>query len=499
MNYYYQALKDRVDAGTLIFLSIVSPPRTGSTVLEKAIYNAYPGIAAQINEPSSQIHAGEDRVCAMYQNIWSEVVRLEAFAADRGVDLNQQPLLLLTKNLFYYIGQDQEWVLYDDLAAHHIVTVRHPAATFESYTKAIIETLEKQAVPLAQVIRKGYPLAHIDWNHPTQTPLRQHIAYMNRRRDYSSLGEGFRDAIAYRLPILATRAYQREIWAGARQKQRMAGRNPDRLAQAAGFTTWDDLVDQHLGTPLAAIKNLPLLLREPIDMLRYGWTATEINFANIQQPAERLTVVDYYDFLLDPMHYLTGFEQISTLNLRGAALGHTRSPFGLGVWEGEPNEDPFFGEVKRRNTITRPCKGPVPLDHLPTFLHPHIKEAFEIYLQILQNRQRLLPSFSTEAMLDMLDRDGQQTIWELDPVHAYAQVTMAQDISSWAEKARILKALRTYHPVFSDYFAMIDGVVGQSLDMGLWVHKFHPALRNQFVWPASYLDDAINLSQLLTV
>uniref|UniRef100_UPI001178B1B7 hypothetical protein n=1 Tax=Crenothrix polyspora TaxID=360316 RepID=UPI001178B1B7 len=152
MNQYYQALKKKVDASSLVFLSIVSPPRTGSTVLEKAIYNAYPVIAAQLNEPSSQIHAGEDRVNAMYQSIWEEVAKLETFAAEQGVDLNKQPLVLLTKNLFYYIGQDQEWQLYDDLMAHHIVSVRHPAATFESYTKAIIETLDKLAVPLQQVI-----------------------------------------------------------------------------------------------------------------------------------------------------------------------------------------------------------------------------------------------------------------------------------------------------------------------------------------------------------
>jgi hypothetical protein len=229
MIQYYQALKDRADAGRLIVLSIVSPPRTGSTVLEKAMYHAYPGIAAQLNEPSSQIHAGEERVHVMYQSIWEEVVRLEAFASEQGVDLSKQPLVILTKNLFYYIGQDKEWELYDNLVTHHIVTVRHPASTFESYTKAIIETLEKQAITLEQVIREECDLSHIDWDNTAKTPLRQHINHMNRQRDYSSLGEGFRDALVYRLPILETQAYQREIWAGARQKHLMEGRNPDQL------------------------------------------------------------------------------------------------------------------------------------------------------------------------------------------------------------------------------------------------------------------------------
>ncbi len=461
MNHYYQALKDRVDAGNLIFLSIVSPPRTGSTVLEKAIYNAYPVIAAQLNEPSSQIHAGEERVSAMYKSIWDEVARLEAFASDRGIDLNQQPLVLLTKNLFYYIGQDKEWELYDNLMAHHIVTVRHPAATFESYTKAIIETLEKLAVPLEHVIREGSDLSHIDWNNPAQTPLRQHITYMNCQRDYSSLGEGFRDAIAYQLPILGTRAYQREIWAGARKKHLIEGRNPEQLAQAAGFATWDNLIDQHLGTPLADIKNLPLLLREPIDVLRYGWTATEVNLAGIQRPEERLTVIDYNDFLLNPTDYLKRIGQISSLGLGSAPLGHARGAFNLGVWEGEVNEEPFFSEVKRRDHISRPDKGPVPLGHLPAFLHPHIKEAFRIYLQTLQSRQRLLPRFSTREVMNMPANDGKQPMRELDPVYAYAQVRVAQDIPLWNEKEPMLKTIQARHQAFFTYFDMIDHAVLQ--------------------------------------
>ena len=457
MNPYYQALKARVEAGELIILSIVSPPRTGSTVLEKSIYNAFPVLAAQLNEPSSQIHAGEDRVCAMYQSIWEEVVKLAAFAAEQGIDLQRHPLVILTKNLFYYIGQDKEWKLFDDLVAHHIVTVRHPAATFESYTKAVIETLEKQAVTLEQVIQKGCDLSHIDWDHPVKSPLRQHINYMNGSRDYASLGEGFRDAVVYRLPILATRAYQQEIWAGDRRRHRLAGQNPEQLARDAGFYSWDEMVGQYLGTPLAGLKDLPALLREPIEVLRYGWTATEINFASIQCPKERLTVIDYYDFLLDPQSYLTRIRQISSLKLSGAALGHARSAFNLGVWEGEPNEEPFFGEVKRRNEILRPCKGPVPLERLPAFLHPHIKEAFAVYLQILQSRQRLQPSFSTRKMLAMPSRNGEHSMRELDPVHAYVQVTVAQDIQPWEAKVRILAALRSSHPAFSAYFDLIDG------------------------------------------
>ena len=102
-------------------------------------------------------------------------------------------------------------------------------------------------------------------------------------------------------------------------------------------------------------------------------------------------------------------------------------------------------------------KGPVPLERLPAFLHPHIKEAFAVYLQILQSRQRLQPSFSTRKMLAMPSRNGEHLMRELDPVHAYVQVTVAQDIQSQDAKVRILAALRSSHPTFSAYFDLIDG------------------------------------------
>ena len=102
-------------------------------------------------------------------------------------------------------------------------------------------------------------------------------------------------------------------------------------------------------------------------------------------------------------------------------------------------------------------KGPVPLERLPAFLHPHIKEAFAVYLQILQSRQRLQPSFSTRKMLAMPSRNGEHSMRELDPVHAYVQVTVAPDIQPWEAKVRILAAIRSSHPAFSAYFDLIDG------------------------------------------
>jgi hypothetical protein len=239
------------------------------------------------------------------------------------------------------------------------------------------------------------------------------------------------------------------------------------------------MIGQHVGTRLAAMKDLLPLLREPIEVLRYGWTATEINFASIQHPAERLTVIDYYDFLLDPKYYLERIGHISSLQLRSEALGHARTAFSLGVWEGEPNEEPFFGEVKRRNEILRPRKGPVPLDHLPEFLHPHIKEAFGVYLHILQSQQRLWPRFSTQEMLDMPGSDGEQPMRELDPVHAYVQVTVTQDITSWSGRYCMLEAIRTDYQEFSAYFDMIDCTVGRVMSFQRATHSSRPLLTSR--------------------
>src|SRR5689334_4329261 len=57
----YQALLSRVRKQQLRLLLLLSPPRTGSTALEKALCQRFQA-DAQLNEPAAQFLAGEARV-----------------------------------------------------------------------------------------------------------------------------------------------------------------------------------------------------------------------------------------------------------------------------------------------------------------------------------------------------------------------------------------------------------------------------------------------------
>ncbi|NRO99392.1 hypothetical protein GWC77_26265 [Paraburkholderia sp. NMBU_R16] len=125
----YKTLRTMVNSGELSIISIIAPPRTSSTALERALIES-PDISGQCNEPWSQPHVTtiEQRRQIAYDKIFSRVSQIRSASAkfDRRHDI------LVVKNIADFIPPGEFFIEWSSLARHQIFLVRDPACAIES-------------------------------------------------------------------------------------------------------------------------------------------------------------------------------------------------------------------------------------------------------------------------------------------------------------------------------------------------------------------------------
>lgn len=465
---YYTELMARVQSGTLKIFSMIAPPRTGSTLVSKHVYNTFLRIDAQATEPAAQIGSGENRVIDTYKYIYEAVIAAENNAHTQERNLHEEPIIFLTKNLTFHIGPTQEWERFNKLVSDtHIVTLRNPVATLESYLLAALQTMEAnytarhQEIDLKTIVKEGADLSHIDWG-ANISPLKQHIEFMKRNRDYSSLEDKVGTMLIMDFPLMGTSSFQEAVWDGERQAYLHSGISPDAIAQHAYHKDWAAMVASHLGSAGDKLRILPEPLRKPFNFLRFGWHSLLPQLKNVPE-GKNIALLDYTDFQLAPAFYLDRIREVM-----GGALGidsnslviqknNERKPFDIGPWKGKPNAKYFLGDAMREGPVDLPSKSPLPWEKFPDFLKPHLEESLAIYMKALCEYSRLKPPFSVEEKLSMCGKDG-RLMSATDPVQMYIEVTLSSE-EVLASRNKILKQLRTDSTEYTPYFDMVDRIL----------------------------------------
>lgn len=133
----YPKLKHAVKSGKLKIFFLVSPPRSSSTALERAISQS-PSIDLQINDPWA-IYETDDKEEQTYNYIWSRINPLL---------LSQETITLLIKNVADYIPPGDFWKRQQQLVAHTIFLIRNPFLSLESLIKIEMN-------PSPEILRTG--------------------------------------------------------------------------------------------------------------------------------------------------------------------------------------------------------------------------------------------------------------------------------------------------------------------------------------------------------
>lgn len=115
----YGYLLQRVAAGRLRLVLLLSPPRTGSTVLANALARHYQ-VDAVLTEPAGQYHLLADTRVAETFGLIADAV---AAASPRPTS---RPAVVLIKETAQHIGPDREWQAWCAIIDRTLVLVRQP-------------------------------------------------------------------------------------------------------------------------------------------------------------------------------------------------------------------------------------------------------------------------------------------------------------------------------------------------------------------------------------
>jgi hypothetical protein len=125
---YYEELKKLKESGDLIVTLVVGPPRSGTTALEKFIYEQF-SYSGQVNHPG----LGNEKEDATWQEVYENV--------QDSIKQNGTPVVFLIKNTSHYIhpGKDlQNWL---DISNAVILCIRNPLLQVESLLGLILDKI----------------------------------------------------------------------------------------------------------------------------------------------------------------------------------------------------------------------------------------------------------------------------------------------------------------------------------------------------------------------
>jgi len=438
----YLRLKEKVEGGVLEIFEIISPPRTGSTALGKYFYMSETD--AQITEPAAKFASGEARVDDTYKDLLEIVEGIEGTTRER-------PIRLVLKEIAQHIGPREEAELFFSLAKNIIVLLRNPVLAIESHMTAslleIFHVSPKTEEQLKEWLIEEADTTHIDDNK-NESAWIQHLDYMKKNRDYSSLNN--RLWFTPTNSLFGTKSLQREVWGYLYDCLKERGEEPNLVAQKLNYRNWDAMLDAHIGTPLQDMldENFPDVLKESFETRQGGWCATDQLFDSLKDRDNFFGTIDFTSFCLQPEKF--GPKMIEDLGLRfdpDKQLGDSELQTGYGELAEEISgyEDTMFGNAKQNKEILAPKKIPISLEKFPSFVTDHIKEHYKTYIKLLKEK----------AIVTGLDLDKPETlsidIASRDPIYTYIQFRILG-------KEELALDIKQKFPKFKNYFDMIDEI-----------------------------------------
>ncbi len=444
MSSAYEILKGKVDAGELELFLIISPPRTGSTRLGILLHEA--DVNAVMVEPAAKFDKWETRVESTYEDILQQVEVLEEKSPER-------PIRIVVKEITQHIAPGAECEQLLDLAKKTSVLVRNPVLALESHILLSAEILSvldsdpKTKDELKEWVIENADLSHVTDNHPEgKSAWMQHVEYMEKHRDYSSLNEKLwftPTNTLFRSPTM-----QEAVWT----------KHFERKKKVEGPMSWRD----YLGTPLDSMlsPDFPKQLRKPYKRRQGGWNALEDLVPTIASHPSYSCAMDFSTMQLFP-------EQSRDALFLQMGL-HERAPDMLppviktGYGEAEVANPDYitrmFGNAMENGAIKPPRKAPVPFSALPRFMQNELKKDFAIYMDVLSAETMINPpGISTVDVLntEFSASGGTKTFQQVDPVSAYIRATIARDMTDESRLSK-LEAIRSESPLFKEYFDLVD-------------------------------------------
>jgi hypothetical protein len=423
LNPDFTKIRDWVDAGQIKIISIIAPPRSSSTALERALLES-PTIDTHINEPWS-IFDNPSRETLVYSFIAERIGPLLRSTSSQTV---------LIKNIADYIPSGECWKRWSKLVHRHIFLVRNPLLTLESLLRMLVPEMEhKETFTPAELERHAACCGFDSW-----AKLREQAI---TSREYSHLDEPMRHHFLHDQQFHRSKVLRQSLIEEATDTdaQEIEFESLDMLAQKAGFARWSRFVESGMDSPLAE------QLCERILQCRItGWRSLGQHLKAVRQEGKEYRIVDssyFRTFTDEAMHDLCNFCDIKYLPSLKKWTEKKSAEFDVLYSEGTP----FYERVLQSTSVQEPTELPLLPSRFPEFLKKHLTEpqgAFEVYLEALFDSHALRASAAL----------AEQAVWkkllEVDPVFSYcfrrSQGLEEEDILLHEIKANVSEKLGCY-------------------------------------------------------
>ncbi|MCP2729554.1 hypothetical protein [Limnofasciculus baicalensis] len=399
---------------------------------------------------------GENRIERGY-DLMLQIVRDRALATSREQrNLLQVPIHIIAKNNSHHFSR-KSWESFLTLADCQFLSIRNPALTFPSLINKTIEKKINDKEYLAES-----RLANLNKDDSRlkamQSEVLKIIQTPKNERDFAVPALECRD---FKIDLHFHRCIDREmfleLW--SELKDKMTDEDTTQYAQELGFSSWGEMVEKFSHFSLKQLYELPELLRQPLEGYRTGWRGLEKAIDAAKTTQTPIFCYDATDVQLFPEQFFQAAHQ--AMERGGISPATDRTP--VSFYDSQESQKvglaASFHKAMQSDRLHQPLQQPIPLYKLPTFLHPLVLEAFEIYIRLLLDRSTMwIPDDFDPWNLAQITLSNGKTVLETDPVYTYSRAIAA---NSTTAKTQLKQQIRQQFSEFETYYNVIDATANQ--------------------------------------
>jgi hypothetical protein len=379
-NKAFETLKNLVEAGSLDIKLILSPPRTGSTLMENS-FSQNQAIDSHVHEPfiTGRTSAKQDG----YQTILNAIQTPSA-------DHEKESTLLVKEMSHWLMANGEHERMLPLIKSPVIFLVRNPLLNTESRIKKVLESLhlrDKTAVEETLLNYYAISKGSTDW----ETYLHAYADVADRDVDDEAIriyrANKHRSSVPDE-PDVPTFPLQRWLL--------------DYYAISKGHSRWKTMLEDEFNN--RNYKAFDELLQDErvFGIERTGWKATAELAHYLQDRGKEVTVVDSTDYRLDPETIVPALCKKWDIPFSPKMIEWGERGLGQYTQQTKPHQSIWYDKLERSTHIEAPTEISPVLADFPDFIAEHLVTIdLPAYVDVLRNFPRI--DKNTESAAKTLD------------------------------------------------------------------------------------------------
>lgn len=364
---YYEALKNMVKEGKLTIKLILSPPRTGSTLMESS-FSKNGMIDAHVHEPFIVLRKVKAEVG--YKKIYDTVCLLKK-------ESTQQKHLVIKEMSHWLMTNNEHEHFLELVEIPIIILIRNPLLNTESRIKKILETLDLREKPAVQETLLNY-YAQSKGTDNWQALLRKYASVSDNLIDDEAV-KLYRD-FKHRKSIPESELFPLQRWL------------LDYYAISKGYGRWRAMLSEVFDNK--NYNEFKEILRDNriYDVAGTGWKATGKLLSYLHKVKKLPLIVDCSDYRLAPEVIVPVLckkwgipfsEDMINWGDKGSRLYTDQTKLHQSIW---------YDRLQHSKNIEPPAEIAAVIEDFPEFIIEHLRDVdLPVYVSMMSSVYRIKP------------------------------------------------------------------------------------------------------------